>query len=373
MQLVNQILYYVNTIGLSLLVACGIGMGIIFYFVKVRKVTAREENINTQFFDRVDAISYIPIKDILYNGNLDREGIIAITDTLFVGGVNVRGFDYASASAQERLDAELNSVSFFNVVDGPTTFRQSVKSVDLSSNIAEYERIMKDIAGELMVLDSDYRDTLEASKEAAAEDPDSFSYYQAHLDELQLKIEAKNHQLDECNALVSYMQSMTKDNNKNNGGGVRTSQILFSYEFDPSMYSTELSKGEIYERARVELDAKARSYMNALAFCHFRASRMSARDLVDMLRRYTHPLTGSDERLEELMESSYSSLFLSSDNLVKKQIERIGEEEYKRIIKEHEEAMEALLREQTEAMEDTKLSFYEQSLMEAMREVKGEN
>lgn len=370
MNLLNQILYYMNMVGACAILASGIVCGALFYFVKVKKVVARTENINTDSFERKDSVSYVPIKDILYQGSLDSDGIIAISDTVFVGGLSVRGFDYPSASVEERIDAQVNSTMFFNVVEEPTSFRQSVQSIDLSSNIEEYDEIIKRTATELMGLDADYTATIAAAEEAAEEDPDSFPIYEERLNELRRKISAKNHVLEECKACVSYMQSMSKDSSHTSSGGQRSSQILFSYTFNPDMYSQELTKEEIYLKAMEGLQAKARSYMDALAFCHFRATRLSCRDLIGLMRRHIFPLSGEDGRLEELLDSSYTSLFVSCDSLVEAQKEKLGQEEYERRLRSYEEELQEMLERQNAQMLEESYELYDASLAKAREEMK---
>jgi hypothetical protein len=371
MGLINEIIKWINTIGGSLVVAGVIGCFAAYYFLKVKKIAAKEEHVNTSNFRRTDAVDYVPVKDVLHKGGLDTEGIIAINDTLFVGGLSVRGFDYPSASNRERVDAQVNSQAFFNVVEDAITFRQSVKGIDLSANVEEYEKIVKDLAARQMVLDADYQSTLAAAEAAAKEDPDSFSFYEDHVKELQRTISSLNHQIDECNAIIGYMKAMMKDSGKQ-GGGQKSSQILFSYQFDPSQYSQELTKEQIYVKAQEALAAKARTYADALAFCHFRATRLTCRELILLIRKHNCPISGEDSRLEELLDSSYSSLFVSSDSLVEAQKDLIGEEEYEARLARYEAEVEEYLRLQREQMEADAQELEDSSRQKAYEEIHGE-
>ena len=211
MNIIEQILYYMHMVGICTIVAVLLALGVIWYFLKVKKIAAKEENIDRSHFKREDSISYVPFKDILYKGDLDEEGIIALTDTLFVGGISVKGFDYGSASAAERVDAQVNSVSFFNVIEEPVAFRGTVKANDLSINIEEYEEVVKRLAVELMELDADYQTTLSMGEDYI-DDPETYQYYADRLKELQREISAKNHMLDECNAVIHYMKSSNPRN-----------------------------------------------------------------------------------------------------------------------------------------------------------------
>jgi hypothetical protein len=265
----------------------------------------------------------------------------------------------------------VNSQAFFNVVEDAITFRQSVKGIDLSANVEEYEKIVKDLAARQMVLDADYQSTLAAAEAAAKEDPDSFSFYEDHVKELQRTISSLNHQIDECNAIIGYMKAMMKDSGKQ-GGGQKSSQILFSYQFDPSQYSQELTKEQIYVKAQEALAAKARTYADALAFCHFRATRLTCRELILLIRKHNCPISGEDSRLEELLDSSYSSLFVSSDSLVEAQKDLIGEEEYEARLARYEAEVEEYLRLQREQMEADAQELEDSSRQKAYEEIHGE-
>ncbi len=365
MQLINNVSYYLNMIGISAILTMTVVTALLYYFVKVKKITATVENINTLHFRREDSVSYVAFKDILYEqGDLDSPGVIAVTDTLFVGGISVRGFDYASASKAERLDAQINSVAFFNVVEGPTTFRQTTRSVDLSANIAEQEEIAKAIAKEQMELDAEYQATLLASEDYVDE-PEVYMTYDARLQELQKMLYAKTHMLQECEALISYMSAMSGDAQKKSGTiGEKVSQIMFSYEFNPDNFSQELTKEEIYLKAQEEINKTARSYSEALSYCHFRAKRLSARELIRLMRQHLHPLT-DDADVGSFFESSYTSLFVSCDSIVEAQIERIGEEKYKEQVAEYERKLADLLKQQEMEHKRIYQRRYAQSLQQA--------
>ncbi|MCR5719954.1 MAG: hypothetical protein K6F84_05260 [Lachnospiraceae bacterium] len=340
MGFINEIIGLVNVIGITAILSMAVAGAILWYFVKVKKVTAKEENINTSSFKRENSLSYVPLKDIIYDNTLDSDGIIAISDSVFVAGLSVRGFDYSASSAQEKVDAQVNSVSFFNVVEEPTSFRQSVKGIDLSVNIADYEKIEKDIAHKLAELDAEFEETLKIS-EQYIEFPDEYERYDERLRSLQRSIAAYNHQLKECKALISYMEVLSKSSQSIYSAGQKTSQIMFSYTFDPAVYSKELSKEEIILKAKEALNMRASSYINALAYCHFRAKRLSARELVQLIRKHNFPLTGEDTDLEELLDSSYGNLFVSSDSLVEAQKEKIAEEEFTKHMDELNRQIEA--------------------------------
>ena len=348
MQFINTFSYYINMIGVITIVTLLLMVGVLYYLIKIKKVTARQENINTANFKREDSVNYVPFKDIVSrDGNLDSDGMIVINDTVFVGGITVRGYDYPSASGDEKIASQVNSVTFFNVVEKPTSFRQSIRAVDLSTNIEEYQQTLKSLKEDLFQLELEHEETKVASEEYV-NDEENYGYYRIRLQELSRQIQAKQHMAEECNIVLHYMEALSTDADRGNGShmGQRTNQIMFSYIYNADEFTQPLSKEEIYVKAMDELGAIAVSYGEALAACHFRSKRLSARDLIGLMRKHTSPVTGEALGLDELLDSSYTSLFVSSDSLVEAFKERIGERILEERLLEKELQTKALLERQ---------------------------
>ena len=144
---------------------------------------------------------------------------------------------------------------------------------------------------------------------------------------------------------MEYMQVLCGDvGNMEETIGQRTSQIMFSYVYNPSDYLKELSKEEIYVKAMEALDAISESYGEALAAGHFRSKRLTAKELIGLMRKHTAPLTGESLDINELLNSSYTSLFVSSDSLVEECKKQIGEEAYMEQLLEYQEKLNEILR-----------------------------
>lgn len=345
MNFIESVSHYVNMIGSVVLFTLAVSVGVLYYLVKVKKVTASVEKIDTSSFRREDSINYVPFDDVVTKtGLLDSEGMIVFGKDCFVGGITVRGFDYPAASTDERIDAQIHSVQFFNVVEKPTSFRQSVKSVDLSENIEYHKEMEKRLAREHLALDAEYKETLIAAEDYM-DQPSVYADYEQKLLELQRLIFAKKHQLEEVQALIDYMRAMSSDVSSMDGAlGQKSSQILFSYVYNPSDYSRDLSQEEIYVEAMNKLSATATSYGEALAAAHFKTRRLTGGEIVGLMRKHTAPLTGENFSISELLDSSYTHLFVSSDSLVEECKKKIGEDVYAEQIREYKEQLKEILR-----------------------------
>lgn len=369
MSLIDSISSFINMFGIVAIVTLVGAIAVLYYMLKVKKVASKVENLNTSHFRKEDSINYVPIKDVVSkDGTLDGIGMIVIDDYNFVAGINVRGFDYPAASHEERIDAQVGSVQFFNVVEKPTSFRQSVRAVDLNHNIDVHKQIAKNLAREKMELEAEYQDTL-AMAEDYMEEPDVYARYAAKLDVLQRKIFSKTHMLDEVSVLLEYMDAMSGDTNDKGSVGQKTSQIMFSYTYNPDEYTGKLSKDEVYLKAYEQLDTTARSYIEALASCHFRAKRMSAREIIGLMRKHTSPVTGENMNLDELLDSSYTTLFVSSDSLVEAYKEKIGNDVFQRKMDEYYNALEAQLEREQKEREEGSVRLHQKAYETAIDEM----
>lgn len=373
MNVIDTLSYYVNMIGAVVLVTMGAAVAFLYYMVKVRKVTSTVEKIDTSHFRKEDSIYYVPFDDVVTkDGTTGTDGMIVFGQDCFVGGISVRGFDYPAASTDERIDAQIQSVQFFNVVEKPISFRQSVKKIDLSENIQYHEEILKRLAKDHMELEADYKETLIAAEDYL-DQPERYLEYEKHLNNLQKLMTAKKHQIEEVNAEIGYMKAMSGDITASSDGALaqKESQILFTYKYNASEYSRELSKVEIYAEAMKKLSSMAQAYGNALAAAHFRSRRLSGGEIVRLMRKHTSPLTGENFSLDDLLDSSYTHLFISCDSLIEECKKKIGEDVYNQQMEEYDRQLKELLRMQEMERQRMSVILKEDSLNEAAKQMSG--
>ena len=81
---------------------------------------------------------------------------------------------------------------------------------------------------------------------------------------------------------------------------------------------------------------------------------MTADDLTDLLRRHYHPETGDKQRLDEILNSSYYSLYVTSDSLQELEREKQEEANFRNFMQQLEEENEERIREAKEKEEQEK-------------------
>lgn len=341
----------------ALLVVTGIivvGCFFLYYYLfKIKKITAKEEKINYSNFNKLDSTEYMKFANIISEkvnvetGKMSGMGIVDIGNGTYVGGIDIIGYNFGAASIAERQNTMINAIGLANIIDRPIQFRQSCRAVQLQDNITEYSERLENLKFRLIELDEEYKSNDKNIKDMMGGDD---TYLEAAIEKqerLMNEIKSKRWQVMECTLMIKFMESRS-DRNRD---AQRMNQIMFSYTFDSKEFTEEMTKAEIDMKALEELRATAYSYKNAIENCGCNVSLLTGEDFVMLLKRHMAPFTADDFTCEELFNSSYGELFVSSDSLRESEIQRRSEEEYKKYIAELEARQREALRLQNVELE----------------------
>lgn len=339
-------------LGSFIFVILSIG-GIILYFLKIKKAGSKEESVSDASFRRADSTDYAKFKDIVSfsdNDSKNAMGMIAIDDRTFVGGIDIFGYNFYHASADEQANTMLNTIAFFNVIEEPVQLRQAVQPVDIKHNIEKEEGCRRDIEKQIDAMKEHYRHLVDLL-EQNVDDPEVFESIERNITRQMRKIKSKEWVLKECEEMIHYMKYISNVASHPK----KIHQLIFSYRHNPDEYEAEMTTEQIYLHAQKELESKAAIYGGAISNCGCTWKSLSADDLTGLLRRHFHPNTADDLRLDELMNSSYTALYISSDSLRELELERRGE-----FLLEQERI--AYERERRRRLEDAQRRFEEEKI-----------
>lgn len=358
MELVTRANDYANSLIMASVIVIAIAGILAYYFVKVKKIASKEEHINYGSFRRKDAIEYIKFDDIVSIGAPDDKssmGVMALGGNIFVGGIDVVGYNYRSASADERKSTMSNSIAFMNIIEDQIQMRQTCKAIDIEYNINIQEGKIKDLNRELLELDTDYQATVELA-ENYLDDPDAYGAVANRLKILQKTITSKRWQYEEAREVLVYMRQVSSASNNTK----RINQIMFSYEYNPNDYMEELSSNEIRIKAIQELSIRAEAYSAALENCGCSCRPLTVYELTELNRRHCHPKTADKVKISDLLNSSYSALYITSDSLYDLEKERLGDEAFAKEMAAFEEKEKRMLKNMEEKREGELLKLEEE-------------
>lgn len=101
-----------------------------------------------------------------------------------------------------------------------------------------------------------------------------------------------------------------------NAEAKREEIYVFDWQYNAVDFSSQtLEEQEVYQRAEAQLREKASAYITALRNCGVHAKRMTGVELLEEIRRYTHPVSAAKGTVEDIVQSAYDSICVSSDSL----------------------------------------------------------
>lgn len=362
----NQISYYLNLVFGILFFILIILAAALFYFLKIKKVTAKVESVNYSTFRREDSLEYVKFDNIESEtkDSLNTPGIIAVGGNTYVAGLSVSGYSFATASSAQKENTMLSAITFFNSVDEPIQFRQTAQAVDLTENIQRHEEILGNLNMEGMELEVEYEETLRMAEDYI--DSEDYEKYVKRLHVLQRQITAKKHAVAETSALIEYMNALSV---RGSSGTQKVHQLMFGWTYNPDEMIGELSDAEIRMQAFMELQTIGKKYIQAFAECGYTAKRLSAEDLTLLMYKQMHPLSSDEVRMEDIFNSSYNSLFITSDSLLDLEKNRIGEEEFERKMEEYQKIQEEMLYQQSVLAEKQQQEMYNEAHEQAVMQM----
>lgn len=306
MQIINDLVRNIQIIAAAVIVILLLFGGIGGYVFRFRRRAGAEKEVDYSGFRRKDVVEYVKLDDVT------EDMLVSDNGRRFVAGIKCQGFSFADAEVEEKLQTIRGYITFFNVLDNnPIQYRQSSRDVNLDRLIKDYQEQVTKLQERRFSLNMDYTDTKEESEvpELSVED---YNIYYEKLRQMQRELISLGYQIDQLNAQVQYMLAISGENAE----AKREEIYVFDWQYNAVDFSSQtLEEQEVYQRAEAQLRAKASAYITALRNCGVHAKRMTGVELLEEIRRYTHPVSAAKGTVDDIVQSAYDSICVSSDSL----------------------------------------------------------
>ena len=306
MQIIEKLVTNIQIVAVSVILILLMFGGIGIYIFRFRKRVSVEKNVDYSNFNRKDVVEYIRIDDVT------EDMLVSDGGKRFIAAVKCQGFSFADAEVEEKLQTIRGYITFFNVLDNsPIQFRQSSRDVNLDSLIQDYQNQVTKLQERRYVLNLDYTEM-----KAESDNPDlladDYNIYYEKLKLMQREMMSLGYQVDQLNAKIQYMLAISGENAE----AQREEIYVFDWEYNAVDFSSQiLEEQEIYQRAETQLKVKANAYITALRNCGVHAKRMSGVELLEEIRRYTHPVSAAKGTVEDIVQTAYDSICVTSNSL----------------------------------------------------------
>lgn len=320
--------YMLMTLILLLLILI---IGVVLFILINRKKTSISE-VYYDSFDRHDSLEYMKFDSIISstpNDPLKGMGIMVVNKRTFVAAVAVTGYNFFTASYDTQVNTINAFISFMDTLEKPISLRQTVKAINISYNIEAHNKEIKRLTDEVSQLQFQIQNLIDDAEDHLDLNPALSDEYMDKAEELKKIMQRKSHQLEEAKEMVAYMKEISIES----GDNQKVQHILFSYTYDGTQFTTQLSQEEICLEAITELSSKASSIISHVYRFGGSAKVETAEGLTELNYRHMHPVTSDEVSLKELLDSGIGALFVTSDSLFETIKEQLTKEQLEKRLK----------------------------------------
>lgn len=306
MQTIDLLVRFVQIIAVVLIVLLLLFAAAGFYFYKFHHSRVTEKSIDYSTFKRLDAVEYAKFDDVAED--------MVVTDgkKRFIGGISCSGCEFRDLEDGEQLQVIRGYLSFINVLDTQSIqFWQMARDVNLDKMVLDYKEQLKKIQERQYLLMLDYEEMKAESERLPDRETERYEEYYSTLRQMQREITCIGYQVQQLQVQVEYLESVSGER-----ADPHLDQVyLFDWVYNALDFTQELSEANVYAKAERQLRNKASAYISALHNCGIKAKSLSGVEILEQMRRYTHPISAAKFRVEDILQSAYDSIAVTSSSL----------------------------------------------------------
>lgn len=306
MQTIDTLVRSVQIIAIIIVVLLAIFGLVGFYFMKIHKSRVQEKHLDYSQFKRLDSLEYVKFDDV------GEFMVVADGKKRFIGAIACSGCEFRDAEDEERLQIIRGYLSFINVLDNQNIqFWQMARDVNLDKMVTDYREQLTSLQEKRYLMTLDYEELKKESEQVPEEEEEQYEMYYQKLRQMQREIMSLGYRVDQLNIQIQYLESVSGEK-----ADPHLDQLyLYDWTYNAIDFTQELTESEIYAKAEKQLQNKAAAYISSLRNAGVKARMLTGVEILEQMRRYTHPVSAAKYRADEILQSAYDSIAVTSNSL----------------------------------------------------------
>ncbi len=306
MQTINTLVRSVQIIAVIIVVLLAIFGAVGFYFMKIHRSRVQEKHLDYSQFKRLDSLEYVKFDDV------GEHMVIADGKKRFIGAIACSGCEFRDAEDEERLQIIRGYLSFINVLDNQNIqFWQMARDVNLDKMVSDYKEQLTNLQERQYLMTLDYEELKKESEQVPEEEEEQYDIYYQKLRQMQREIMSLGYRVDQLKIQVQYLESVSGEK-----ADPHLDQLyIYDWTYNSIDFTQELTESEIYSKAEKQLQNRAAAYISSLRNAGVKARMLTGVEILEQMRRYTHPVSAAKYRADEILQSAYDSIAVTSSSL----------------------------------------------------------
>lgn len=157
----------------------------------------------------------------------------------------------------------------------------------------------------------DYEELKKESEQIPEKEEERYDLYYQKLRQMQREIMSLGYRVDQLKVQIQYLESVSGEK-----ADPHLDQLyIFDWTYNAIDFTQELTESEIYLNAEKQLQNKATAYISSLRNAGVKARMLTGLEILEQMRRYTHPVSAAKYRADEILRSAYDSIAVTSNSL----------------------------------------------------------
>ena len=277
-----------------------------FYFMKIHRSRVQEKHLDYSQFKRLDSLEYVKFDDV------GEHMVVADGKKRFIGAIACSGCEFRDAEDEERLQIIRGYLSFINVLDNQNIqFWQMARDVNLDKMVTDYKEQLTSLQEKQYLMTLDYEELKKESEQIPEEEEEQYDLYYQKLRQMQREIMSLGYRVDQLKIQVQYLESVSGEK-----ADPHLDQLyIYDWTYNAIDFTQELTESEIYSKAEKQLQNRAAAYISSLRNAGVKARMLTGVEILEQMRRYTHPVSAAKYRADEILQSAYDSIAVTSSSL----------------------------------------------------------
>ncbi len=306
MQTIDTLVRSVQIIAVIIVVLLAIFGAVGFYFMKIHRSRVQEKHLDYSQFRRLDSLEYVKFDDV------GEYMVVADGKKRFIGAIACSGCEFRDAEDEERLQIIRGYLSFINVLDNQNIqFWQMARDVNLDKMVTDYKEQLTSLQERQYLMTLDYEEIKKESEQVPEGEEERYDLYYQKLRQMQREIMSLGYCVAQLKIQVQYLESVSGEK-----ADPHLDQLyIYDWTYNAIDFTQELTESEIYSKAEKQLENRAAAYISSLRNAGVKARMLTGVEILEQMRRYTHPVSAAKYRADEILQSAYDSIAVTSSSL----------------------------------------------------------
>lgn len=238
--------------------------------------------------------------------------VVADGKKRFIGAIACSGCEFRDAEDEERLQIIRGYLSFINVLDNQNIqFWQMARDVNLDKMVTDYKEQLTSLQERQYLMTLDYEEIKKESEQVPEGEEERYDLYYQKLRQMQREIMSLGYCVAQLKIQVQYLESVSGEK-----ADPHLDQLyIYDWTYNAIDFTQELTEREIYSKAEKQLENRAAAYISSLRNAGVKARMLTGVEILEQMRRYTHPVSAAKYRADEILQSAYDSIAVTSSSL----------------------------------------------------------